>query len=243
MDPFRTIIKARIKDGNLEEYLSIVQPIVKIVNATEPNALQYEAFVNRDNQTVIWLESYNSNSDFEFHLTNPAFETLKNKGMQLTENFDFVFMSPPTEATFESLQQSGIHPLVLDPWPGTIRLGEVKRNGHNLQSYVTVDLTDMDAYRDISQRVEAAAATHPGVLFHRSYQIDDSRIAAYEEYADSQTVLDWVGVFAATASDFGSLVKGMTYEVCGTPSPECKAILDGWGAVYYEKVDGFSRFT
>ncbi len=242
MTPFRIYFKTKIHDGKFEEFNDLVPAFIKMVKDTEPQTLQYEIFVNESAREIIWLESYKDNKDFDTHLSNSALEELKSKLMPLQEILAVYFMSAPTEASLSGLQQIGVQPIVLDPWPGTNRLNEGRNEATNIQSFVTISLSDLEAYRNISDQVESAAATQPGILFHRSYQIDNSKVAVFEDYASSDALMAWATVFAENSGNFGSLVQGMTYDVCGTPTASCKEMLDGWGAVYYKKIAGFTRF-
>ena len=244
MDPFRGYLKVKIREGKEHTFQSLIPSFVEIVKHTEPNALQFEAFAAEGTRELIWLESYSSKTAFDLHMTNPELEELKLKMMPLQEGIlSMYFMSSPTQATLQNLNQFGIQAAILDPWPGTLRLAEATRDDElNIQTFVTLDLSDLDAYRNISEQVENAASTQPGVLFHRSYQIDDNRVAVLEEYKDSNSLIEWAKVFGENSGNFNSLVEGLTCEVFGTPSEPCKEMLNGWGASYFKKVAGFTRF-
>lgn len=244
MNPFRGYLKIKTKEGKNELFQSLIPSFIEIVKDTEPKTLQFEAFANQARREIIWLESYSDNTGLDTHLANPALEDLKFKMMPLQEAvIDMYLMSSPTESTLAGFQQYGIHPIIPTPWPGTIRLNEARNESTNLQTFVVMDLNDLEAYREISEQVEAAAARQPGVLFHRSYQVDENQVIVFEEYNDSDSLMSWAEVFAQNAGNFGSLVTGMTYEVCGQPSASCKKMLNGWGAVYFEKIAGFKRFV
>ena len=243
MDPFRIYLKIKIQEGKEEPFQSLIPTYIEKVQQTEPSALQFEAFINEDASEVIWLESYVNNTSFDGHLSNPDLEDLKRKMMPLQESvLSMYFMSPPTKAALEVFRQRSINPIILDPWPGTIRLNEKRNEETNIQTFAIVDLSDLAAYRRISEQVEMAASVQPDIHFHRSYEMENNRVAVMEEYKNSNALLTWASVFAENAGDFNSLVREMTYEVCGTPTVACKEMLDNWGAIYFDKIAGFSRF-
>lgn len=224
-------------------FQSLIPPFVNTVKNTEPKALQMEAFANKATGEIIWLETYSDNTGVDAHLANAELEKIREEMMPLQAAvLDMYFMSFPTEATLEGFRQYGIQPVITNPWPGTIRLDEPRNEKTNLQSFVVMDLSDVDAYREISEKVEAVAAKHSGILFHRSYQVDENRVVVWEEYNNSEALISWSEVFAQNSGNFGSLVKSFKCEVCGNPTSTCREMLKNWGAVYFEKIAGFKRF-
>ncbi len=243
MSLLRGYLKVKIKKEEVKEFEALVVPYVAVVKDSEPMALQFQAFINDTSSEVVWLESYQDKLGFDNHLSNPLLDEWKRKMMPKQERMmDMYFMSPPTEAVLMGLAEFGLKPTVLKPWPGTNKLTEASQGNENIQIFATVDLHDLDAYRKISARVEEAALVQPGVLFHQSYQINDSRVGVLEEYQDSDALLKWAEVFEHVSGDFSSLVKSLTCEVFGDPSLPCRDMLDGWGAEYYRKIAGFQRF-
>ncbi len=244
MDPYRVCLIVKIKEGNEDDFLTLIPQFIETIKRSEPHALQFEAFFNREKSELAWLQSYERATGFDEHIANLEIKELRRKMMPLREAIlDLYLMGQPTQATINSLDTFDIMPKILDPWPGTLRLTETRDDTNNIQSLVAVELTDLDAYRDLSQKVEAAALIQPGIAFHRSYQSGPNSIIAFEEYANDKAILDWVKVFAATADNFGSLVKSMTYNVFGNPTGQCKQTLDAWGAIYFNKIAGFTRFN
>ena len=243
MVPFRLLVKSKIQSEKFNEYLSLIPSLVELVDNSEPLTLQYEAYANEDSHAVSWIESYANISDFDSHFHNPKASDLKRTMAGFQEaNMIIYFMFKPSESILSEISQAGISSIICQPWPGTIRLDEPRNEETNIQSFAIIELADLDPYRMISEQVEAAAEDYPGILFHRSYQIDDSRVAVLEEYLDSDTLINWAPVFAKNSGNFGSLVKSMTYDVFGNPSKNCREMLDGWGAVYFKKIAGFTRF-
>lgn len=152
------------------------------------------------------------------------------------------FLSAPSQMALAGLQSYGINPSIPNPWLGTERLHESKNNEAGIQCFVRMDLTDIEAYHQMSDQLEAHAAIQPGILFHQTYQLNESEIIVMEQYANEEAFLAWVDVFTANSGDFNSLVKSLALEVFGSPTGKCKEALDGWGAVYYPKISGFTRF-
>ena len=197
IDPFRICLKVKIKEGKLEGFLFLIPLFIATIKDSEASTLQFEAFCNREKREVVWLQSYKNAEGFDAHLENAELKDLQSKMMALQEAvIDLHLMGQPTEATLDSLSKFGIEPTILNPWDGTIRLGEPRDENSNIQSVVAFEITDVEAYRKISEQVEAAAATQTGVAFHRSYQIGSTNnMVAFEEYANEKAVLDWVMVF------------------------------------------------
>lgn len=242
-DPFRVYLKVKVKEGQMDSFLQSAADVVETVKSSEPEELQFEVFANNETLEAVWLQSYKHASSFDFHLTNSGLKELHGKMMQSQESLETMyFMSEPSEERGASMKKTGINAISLSPWPGTLRLTE-SRNDNNIQSLVTMELADMAAYRKISEQIEEAAINQPGVLFHRSYQMSEKDAVVFEEYKNSSSLLNWVPVFGENSGDFASLVQRMTYEVYGTPSYECKTVLDGWGAIYFARHAGFVRFN
>ena len=244
-DPFRIYMKVKVKEGQLDNFLPRAANVIEYLKKSAPEMLQFEVFANHETNEVVWLESFKQVSSYDLHLANfanPEMQELTGKAMQLQESIESIYvMGEPSETAKAAFKQFGMDAKILSPWPGTIRLAE-SREENNIQSLVTMQLSDMAAYRKISEQVESAAETQSGVLFHRSYQMNDNEAVAFEEYSSSASLLEWVPVALENLGDFTSLVQGMTYEVFGTPSQECKTALDEWGAKYYKRHAGFVRF-
>lgn len=87
----------------------------------------------------------------------------------------------------------------------------------------------------------AATREEPGChAYDYSVDPDEAVVQIFESYRDSQAVVDHVtGTFAAFAEDFGACVDIDGFVVFGTPEPEARAILDGFGSTYMTPFEGF----
>ena len=71
---------------------------------------------------------------------------------------------------------------------------------------------------------------------------DGSTCHIYERYADSEAVMAHLHNFGTKyAERFLGCLEPTDFAVYGDPSAEARAALDGFGASYYERLDGFKR--
>lgn len=245
MNPFRGYLKIKVKEGELKAFQSLVPSFIEKVKETEPNALQFEAFSNEERGEIIWLESYVDNTGFDFHISNPVLDDLKMKMMPLQESIvDMHFMSAPTNAALAGLQQYGISPNVLSPFPGTNRLMEGRVAETNIQIALTMELSDVTVFSRLNKGNLALAPKQEGLLFHQGFQIDKNRIIVYQEYKDSETLLSWLDVTDHLSQQLFPYIKGLNTEFCGNPpSPALKEKAAQWDVVYFDKIAGFKRFA
>lgn len=243
-ESFRVYVRVQIEEGEQASFLPTVAPFVEATRR-EPAALQCEAYYNEATRTVVWLESFNDVAGFIEHLANPEIQAMQpdmvpRVDIQLLRAFGAV-----SDELQRSLKEAGLPFETADPWPGTLRLHEALPNQPGVQSYVEMDLTDLETYRQTSAHIEAAAMKQPGVLYHRSFGIGGQRVAVLEGYADQHALFQWgtSEAFQQAAGDLGSLIAGLKVEVVGEVTGEAKDMMDGWGAVYFERLAGFSRFN
>ena len=243
MELFRAYVKARVQEGQIESFKSLAPEVINIVKNTEPEAFQCEVFANEQSQEVVWLVSFKNNKGYDFHLTNTALDEIRGKIMPLQEEIRHMFfMAEPTEFTINGLKNFGMHPTVLTPWPGTNRLTE-ERGSDNLQIITIFDANDLSDYRNFSDRIEQAAATHPGLLYHRVFQGQGNQLLAYGEWADTQAMQSWMTLMNQQFErEFQQLISNLDMIGCGALSPEIIDLLNAWNASIFSKIAGFTRF-
>lgn len=97
-------------------------------------------------------------------------------------------------------------------------------------------------FKKVVEPLVAATREEPGSqAYDYSVDADESVIRIFESYRDSQAVVDHVtGTFAPFAEDFGACVDIDGFIVFGTPEPEARSILDGFGSVYMTPFEGFT---
>lgn len=94
----------------------------------------------------------------------------------------------------------------------------------------------------VSPLVEATRAEAGSMAYEYNVSADQSSIHILEHYRDSEAVVTHVTqTFSRFAEAFGALARVQSFIVYGVPSPEARAILDGFGAVYLTPFDGFTK--
>lgn len=245
MDQFRAYLNVKIQDGKLDEFISTIPEFVQIVESTEPEAVQFEAFVNREKREIVWLETYLNATGVDKHLGNPALNDLKTKMMPMQEGINAMyFMGTPSDQTLQGLQAYGISAGVLEPWEGMNRLTE-KRNEDNVQVVSLATVSDMEAFRDYAERLRQAAIGYPGFLFQRSYQLNESQVVNQAEWASEEALLSWSAKYNEL---FGHEIAGLLKDLdmvgaMNEPSDRLKAIIQQWNTQVFTKVAGFTRYA
>lgn len=242
--PLRVYVRQRVPEGVEGEFSKLVAALVGLAR-DEPGTRQYEWFYNENTRTAVTLEYYDDLVALTTHLTNADKPPVLKQIEPLVDlEHICVFGSLPDDQLAE-LQAAGMPVHTVEPWPGTARLNEAAPDQPGVQSYVEIELTDLEAYRVTSARIEAAAAEQPGILYHRSFGAGGQNVVVFEGYTDQDALLAWAtsAAFADAAGDLGELIAGLTVEVFGDVTGPAKEVMDGWGAVYYERLAGFSRFN
>lgn len=245
MNPLRAYLNVKIQDGKLDEFITTIPEFVQIVESTEPEAVQFEAFVNREKREIVWLESYLNATGVDKHLGNPALNELKAKMMPMQEGINAMyFMGTPSDQTLEGLQAYGISAGVLEPWKGMNRLTE-ERKEDNVQVLSLATVSDMEAFRDYAQRLRKAASNYPGFLFQRSYQLNESQVVNQAEWASEEALLSWSAKYNEI---FGHEIAGLLKDLdmvgaLNEPSDKLKAIIQQWNTQVFTKVAGFTRYA
>jgi quinol monooxygenase YgiN len=98
-------------------------------------------------------------------------------------------------------------------------------------------------FEELTAQMVAATRAEPGALvYERFVSADRSEVVLYERYADSEAALRHLRTFGERfAGRFSALVERRRVLVFGDPAPELRAVLDGIGAEYLLRLDGFSR--
>lgn len=95
----------------------------------------------------------------------------------------------------------------------------------------------------MTEMVAATKANEPGTLAYEwSISPDGTTCHIWERYADSAAAMIHAGTFGAKyAGRFLEVARPVRQVVYGSPSPELRAALAGFGPVYLEPAAGFSR--
>jgi quinol monooxygenase YgiN len=98
--------------------------------------------------------------------------------------------------------------------------------------------------RALTGEMVQATRAEPGALIYERFVSEDGKmVCVYERYADSAAAVAHLLAFASAFGErFSKAVERRRFMVFGTPSDELRAILDRFGATYFDPFDGFSRF-
>jgi quinol monooxygenase YgiN len=102
---------------------------------------------------------------------------------------------------------------------------------------------DYEAFKAVVRPIVEATLKEPGSMAYE-YSISEDRTAVHilEHYRDSQAVVHHVTkTFGPFAEAFTALATLSSFTVYGTPEADAKAVLDGFGAVYCTRFDGFTK--
>jgi quinol monooxygenase YgiN len=101
----------------------------------------------------------------------------------------------------------------------------------------------LDDFKAVVRPLVEATRKEDGALAYEYNVSDDhSEIHIIEHYRDSDAVIHHVEkTFSIFAERFTSLATVSSFVVYGDPSTAARKILDGFGAVYLTKFDGFTK--
>lgn len=246
MSLIRSYVLSTIKAGKLEEFMNEVPQFVEIVKSTEPNALQFECFVDKKQNEVIWLESFSNSQGAEFHLGNPALNEIQMKIMPLVEQINEVYyFGDASSSILDKLEAFGMVPNILNQWIGTERLTG-QRASDNIQLFTKLEVNNMEDFTSLFTEIMKEAGKHEGCLFHKMYSISDSKAFACMELASEKAQLSWSEKFNAKFGEqFQTFVTKLEMRACiGTvPSNHLELLAKVWNAPIYQKLDGFTRYS
>jgi quinol monooxygenase YgiN len=93
----------------------------------------------------------------------------------------------------------------------------------------------LDSFLELTSEMVEQTAKEPGVLtYQRFLTADGQTVHAIERYENSDAALEHPQKFLDKfAERFSSMVSRRRFTVYGKPSIELKAVLDGFGAMYF----------
>jgi quinol monooxygenase YgiN len=86
-----------IEEGKIEEYKKLVQDMSRIVEANEPDIINYEFYFNRDETKCIIHETYGNSEDALAHTTSMASQTVLPKIFNISKISRFDVYGNPSE--------------------------------------------------------------------------------------------------------------------------------------------------
>lgn len=95
----------------------------------------------------------------------------------------------------------------------------------------------------VTEMVEATKSNEPGALNYEWFiDADGKNGQIYERYADSAAAMTHLSNFGEKfAERFLAVLEPTRFVVYGDPGDEVKAALAAFGAVYMERIGGFTR--
>lgn len=102
--------------------------------------------------------------------------------------------------------------------------------------------TDFEAFKAVVAPLVIETRKEAGSMaYEYCVTADHTVIHILEHYRDSAAVVHHVTkTFSQFAANFTALAAVESFTVYGSPLPDAKAILDGFGAVYVTPFDGFT---
>lgn len=102
---------------------------------------------------------------------------------------------------------------------------------------------ELNSFRALTSEMVASTRGEPGVLsYERFVSADGTIVHVYERYVDSAAAVAHLRTFERKfGGQFMGMVDRKRFTVYGTPSPELRGMLDGFGATYLTPCDGFSQ--
>ena len=107
----------------------------------------------------------------------------------------------------------------------------------------TVHPDQFDAFKAVvSPLVEMTRKEEGALAYEYNVSEDRSRVHIIEHYRDYEAVIHHVqNTFAVFEERFTALASVSSFVVYGNPNAAAREILDGFGAVYLTKFDGFTK--
>lgn len=102
----------------------------------------------------------------------------------------------------------------------------------------------LETFRSLLEEMTAATRSdEPGTLTYEWFLSEDDTVChLYERYADAEAVMAHLGNFGSKfMTRFMDCLEPTGFHVYGNPDDQARAVLDGFGAVYFRSFGGFSR--
>jgi len=108
--------------------------------------------------------------------------------------------------------------------------------------HCSIEPSNFSAFKDLAAELVEKSSQEPDTLTYE-YVVNAERTQVHivERYRGNGFIPHARITFAPYAERFLELVKIDKLFVYGQPTPEAKAMLDGFGAQYFESIAGFTR--
>jgi len=105
-----------IDDGKIEEYKKLIEEMSRVVEAIEPDTLDYQFYLNRDQTKCIVHETYTNSGAALAHNNSVASQTVLPKIFSISKINRFEVYGNPSEELQKVLR--GFNPLTYSPFIG-----------------------------------------------------------------------------------------------------------------------------
>jgi quinol monooxygenase YgiN len=105
---------------------------------------------------------------------------------------------------------------------------------------ITFDISDMNKYKSIVEKLEPATEKEPGVITY-VYAVapDNKTVDIIERYKDSAAALDHLKTFGQYRKEWNEVAKPTRFVVYGAASDDLKKALAGANPTYMQPFAGF----
>ena len=107
--PFVLLARITVKQGMINEYLSLAAEADKAVERTEEGMLFHNFDADPDDpHKFVWTEVYRNSSDFLFHADNPPVQDYVEKHAELATHFSIDIYGNVSQAVIDKIKSLGI---------------------------------------------------------------------------------------------------------------------------------------
>src|ERR671923_1047603 len=110
-----------IEEGKIEEYKKLVQDMIRVVKADEPDTINYQFYLNRDETKCIVHETYANSDAVLAHNNGVASQTILPKIFRVARISRFDVHGNPSEELQKVLASSGFNPQIYNLFAGFSR--------------------------------------------------------------------------------------------------------------------------
>ena len=96
-----------IEEGKIEEYKKLVQDMSRVVEANEPDTINYQFYLNRDETKCIVSETYTTSEAVFAHISGIASQTILPKIFNISRISRFDVYGNPSEELQKALTSFG----------------------------------------------------------------------------------------------------------------------------------------
>ena len=239
-DLFRSYTRVRIKDGQVANFKANL-PLLAELTRNEPATRQYECFLNPEDRTAVWMLSFDDVDGFVAHMSSE--ETAEAQGVMFPL-FDVEAirpMGPIPQAMVDQMQGLGLPVSPGRALPGVNRLAAEPTDGFGVQVNFEATWKDPAEAARIASLMHGATIERPGVLHLEYIDFGDNRIHVHMAYKDAKSFVEWSlsEPSQTAAAALPDALIDTRVEVLGPVDDEAADVLANYGAIHYDRLDGW----